>query len=95
MSDSQCRIESYNNKSLPGWLKANLYCSTIAPSLTAAAQGLGQIVGPNNAASILGVNLGYSAVFIMYGTMARGGLSIYTLMYVQLHKTIPAMADAS
>jgi hypothetical protein len=95
MSNSQCRTESYNNKSLPGWLKANLYCSTVAPSLTAGAQGLGQIVGPNIAASILGVNLGYSTVFIMCGTMALGGLSIYTLAYVQLHKTFPALADAS
>lgn len=64
-------------------------------SLMPGAQGLGQIVGPNIAATILGANLGYSAVFVMCGTMALGGLSIYALMYVRLPRTIPALADAS
>ncbi|MDE0758858.1 MAG: hypothetical protein OSB45_11910 [Pseudomonadales bacterium] len=34
-------------------------------ALMPGAQGLGQIVGPNLAASLLVMNLGYSAVFIM------------------------------
>jgi hypothetical protein len=59
------------------------------------AQGLGQIVGPNIAASILGANMGYSVMFIMCASMALGGLLIYALMYVRLRKIIPALADAS
>ena len=64
-------------------------------SLMPGAQGLGQIVGLNIAASILAGGLGYSAVFIMCGTMALGGLSIYALMYMRLREAIPALADAS
>ena len=74
---------------------ANVDHSGKYASLMPGAQGLGQIVGPNIAASILAAGLGYSAVFIMCGTMALIGLSIYALMYVRLHKTIPALADAS
>lgn len=74
---------------------ANVDHSGRYASLMPGAQGLGQIVGPNIAASILGANLGYSAVFIMCGLMALGGLFIYALMYVRLRKTIPALADAS
>jgi hypothetical protein len=59
------------------------------------AQGLGQIVGPNIAASIISATLSYSAVFIMCASMALGGLFIYALMYVRLRKTIPALIDAS
>lgn len=74
---------------------ANVDHSGSYASLMPGAQGLGQIVGPNIAASILGANMGYSAVFVMCGTMALGGLSIYALMYVRLRRTIPALADAS
>jgi predicted MFS family arabinose efflux permease len=74
---------------------ANVDHSGKYASLMPGAQGLGQIVGPNIAASILGANLGYSAVFLMCGTMALGGLFIYALMYVRLRKTLPALADAS
>jgi predicted MFS family arabinose efflux permease len=74
---------------------ANVDHSGKYASLMPGAQGLGQIVGPNIAASILAANMGYSAVFVMCGTMALGGLSIYALMYVRLRKTIPALADAS
>ncbi len=44
---------------------------------------------------VVGADLGYSAIFVMCGTMALGGLSIYALMYVRLRKTIPALAYAS
>ena len=43
----------------------------------------------------VGADLGYSAVFVMCGTKALGGLSIYALAYARLRKTIPALADAS
>ena len=74
---------------------ANVNHSGKYASLMPGAQGLGQTVGPNIAASILAAGLGYSTIFIMCGTMALGGLSIYALMYLRLRKTIPALADAS
>lgn len=64
-------------------------------SLMPGAQGLGQIVGPNIAATLLGAGLGYSAVFSMGATAAVMGLLIYTAMYIWLRKRIPALADAS
>lgn len=74
---------------------ANIDHSGRYASLMPGAQGLGQIVGPNIAASILGANMGYSVMFIMCASMALGGLLIYALMYVRLRKIIPALADAS
>jgi hypothetical protein len=59
------------------------------------AQGLGQIVGPNMAASILGAGLGYSKVFIMCAGAAIIGLVIYAVMYMRLRKTIPALTRAT
>ena len=59
------------------------------------AQGLGQIVGPNIAAALLGAHLGYSAVFLMCTGAALAGLVIYGTMYLSLRRTIPRLADAS
>lgn len=74
---------------------ANVDHSGAYASLMPGAQGLGQIVGPNIAASILATNAGYSAVFIMCMCAALTGLSIYAWMYLRLRRTIPALADAS
>ncbi len=64
-------------------------------ALMPAAQGLGQIIGPNLAASILAMGLGYKGVFIMCGAASMIALGIYGFMYLRLKKTIPALADAS
>lgn len=74
---------------------ANVDHSGRFAALMPGAQGLGQIIGPNIAASILGMGLGYSAVFIMCACAALTGMMIYAFMYVRLRKTIPALADAS
>lgn|GEM_PF-95065 len=74
---------------------ANVDHSGAFASLMPGAQGLGQIVGPNIAASLLGAGLGYSAVFSMGATAAIVGLCIYAGMYSWLRKRIPALADAS
>ena len=55
------------------------------------AQGLGQIVGPNIAASILGAGMGYSIVFVMCAAAAVIGLLIYAGMYVGLRRTVPSL----
>ena len=60
-----------------------------------ASQGLGQIVGPNLAASILSFNLGYESVFIMCWAAAMLAMVIYWLLHRYLRATDPELADAS
>ena len=64
-------------------------------SLMPGAQGLGQIVGPNVAASMLGAGMGYSKVFAMCAMAAIVGLLVYGAMYLWLRRTIPALAKAT
>jgi hypothetical protein len=86
------------------WVFVDVYqMSTIAnvdhagsfAALMPGAQGLGQIVGPNLAATILALGLGYDGVFVMCALAAFSGLGIYAVMYLRLKKSIPALADAS
>jgi len=74
---------------------ANVDRSGAFASLMPGAQGLGQIVGPNVAASMLGAGLGYGRVFVMCSTAAIVGLLIYGAMYLWLRKTIPSLAKAT
>jgi predicted MFS family arabinose efflux permease len=60
-----------------------------------ASQGLGQIVGPNLAASILSLNLGYESVFMMCWGAAMMAMIIYWLLHRYLRASDPEMADAS
>jgi predicted MFS family arabinose efflux permease len=64
-------------------------------ALVPGAQGFGQIIGPNIAASLLALNMGYAPVFIMCGAASLVGMFIYAYMYVGLRRDIPALADAS
>ena len=86
------------------WIFIDVYqMSTIAnvdhsgrfASLMPAAQGLGQIIGPNIAATILAFGFGYGGVFIMCACATMIGMFIYAYMYIMLRKNIPALADAS
>ena len=86
------------------WIFVDVYqMSTVAnvdqtgafASLMPGAQGLGQIVGPNLAASILGAGMGYSKVFVMCAVAAVLGLVIYGAMYLWLRRTVPALARAT
>ena len=57
-----------------------------------ASQGLGQIVGPNLAASILSLNLGYEIVFMMCWAAAMLAMVIYWLLPVSYtHLTLPTI----
>ena len=60
-----------------------------------ASQGLGQIVGPNLAASILSLNLGYEIVFMMCWAAAMLAMVIYWLLHRYLRATKPELADAT
>ena len=74
---------------------ANVDHSGRFAALMPGAQGLGQIIGPNLAASILAAGLGYKSVFLMCASASLVAMMIYGFMYVRLRKTIPALADAS
>lgn len=74
---------------------ANLDHSGRFAALMPGAQGLGQIIGPNLAASILALGLGYGGVFVMCASASIIAFGIYLFMYLKLRKTIPALADAS
>lgn len=53
-------------------------------SLMPAAQGLGQIIGPVAAGSILAAGLGYGGVFILCATATMCGMLLYAGMYLRL-----------
>ncbi|MEM9402345.1 MAG: MFS transporter [Pseudomonadota bacterium] len=74
---------------------ANMDPSGRFAALMPGAQGLGQILGPNIAASILAAGLGYRGVFIMCGLASLTAMAIYLLMYLRLRRQIPALADAT
>ena len=85
------------------WIFVDVYqMSTIAnvdktgrfASIIPAAQGLGQIIGPNIAASLLGLSLGYSAVFILGAGAGIAAFLIYAFIFMRFRKTIPTLAYA-
>lgn len=73
---------------------ANIDHSGAFAALIPGAQGLGQIVGPNIAASLLGAGLGYGSVFQMSAAAALTGMLIFGLTYLWLRRNIPALADS-
>lgn len=64
-------------------------------ALMPGAQGLGQIVGPNLAASMLGAGMGYSVVFFMCAAAAVIGMLIYLVMYLWLRHRVPELSSRS
>jgi predicted MFS family arabinose efflux permease len=86
------------------WIFVDIYQqSTIAnvdhsgrfPAMIPAAQGLGNFLGPNIAASVLAYGFGYDGVFIMCAMASITAMLVYLYMYLTLKKTIPALAEAS
>lgn len=86
------------------WIFVDIYqAATIANvdhsgrflAMLPAAQGLGNFLGPNLAASVLAFGLGYDSVFIMCASASIAAMIVYLYMYLMLRRTIPALADAS
>jgi predicted MFS family arabinose efflux permease len=86
------------------WIFVDIYqAATIANidrsgrfvALLPAAQGLGNFLGPNIAASVLAFGLGYNGVFIMCASASIMAMLVYLYMYLILKRDIPALADAS
>jgi hypothetical protein len=63
-------------------------------ALLPSVQGFGQFVGPNVAASVLGAGLGYSSVFIVSGSMALVALTLYTGIFLYMHRRKPVAVEA-
>ena len=61
-------------------------------SLLPASQGLGQIAGPNIAASMLGAGMGYNKVFLMCSIAVTVGMLFYLVLYLFLRQTIPELS---
>lgn len=74
---------------------ANIDRSGRFAALMPGAQGLGQLLGPNLAATILAMGLGYGGIFIMCALASLTAFGIYLFMYLKLRQIIPALADAS
>ena len=64
-------------------------------ALLPAAQGLGNFLGPNIAASVLAYGFGYNGIFIMCASVSIIAMLVYLYMYLMLRRQIPALADAS
>lgn len=64
-------------------------------ALIPAAQGFGNFLGPNIAASVLAFGFGYDGVFITCAMASIIAMLVYLYMYLMLRKRIPALADAS
>jgi predicted MFS family arabinose efflux permease len=86
------------------WIFVDIYqAATIAnvdrsgrfPAMIPAAQGLGNFLGPNIAATVLAWNFGYNGVFVLCALASIAAMLVYLYMYLMLKKTIPALADAS
>ncbi len=73
---------------------ANADHSGMFSSLIPTAQGLGQIVGPNIAASLIADTADYNRVFLVCALFAVLGLLTYLGVYLRLRSIIPALADA-
>jgi predicted MFS family arabinose efflux permease len=65
---------------------ANLDGNGRFASLIPAAQGLGQIVGPNIAASLLALGAGYSEVFLMCAGASTMACLVYAVAYARLRR---------
>ena len=64
-------------------------------ALMPGAQGLGQIIGPNVAASLLAYGYGYSAMFFFCAAAAFAGMMIYTFMYLRVRRQVPELARSA
>jgi predicted MFS family arabinose efflux permease len=73
---------------------ANLDNTGRYASLIPAAQGLGQIVGPNMAASLLGYGAGYSGVFMLCGCASMAAFGVYGFAYARLRRAAHTQATA-
>jgi predicted MFS family arabinose efflux permease len=70
---------------------ANLDATGRYAALMPAAQGLGQIIGPNIAASLLAAQYGYSSVFLLCAGASLSAFVVYAFAYYRIRQAVPAV----
>ena len=83
-------IDVYQMSTIANFDKVGKYAS-----LMPGAQGLGQIIGPYTASYILGLGLGYPAVFIMCAMASLMALLIYAFIFLKFKSKRPELAYAT
>ncbi len=64
-------------------------------ALLPSVQGFGQFIGPNISASVLGVGLGYSTMFMVSGSMALVAMFLYMGIFFYMHARRSVLAEAA
>jgi predicted MFS family arabinose efflux permease len=64
-------------------------------ALLPSVQGFGQFIGPNVSASVLGLGLGYSTMFIVSGSMAIVAMFIYIGIFFYMHRRRSVQAETN
>ena len=64
-------------------------------ALLPSVQGFGQFIGPNVSASVLGLGLGYSTMFIVSGSMALVAMLLYIGIFIYMHRRRPVRAETN
>ncbi len=64
-------------------------------ALMPSVQGLGQFIGPNISASILGAGMGYGTMFMVSGSMALVATLLYCGVFAYMHSRGPVLSEAS
>ena len=64
-------------------------------ALLPAIQGFGQFIGPNVSASVLGLGLGYSTLFMVSGSFALVALFLYFGIFIYMHRRQPLVSEAN
>ncbi|MEM1412076.1 MAG: MFS transporter [Pseudomonadota bacterium] len=62
-------------------------------ALTPCAAGLGQMIGPFTAASLLGSGMGYGSIFTLCAACALVAMLIYGFMYVRVRAQVPELVS--
>jgi hypothetical protein len=63
--------------------------------LLPSVQGFGQFIGPNVSASVLGLGLGYSTMFVVSGSMTLVAMLLYIGVFFYMHRRQPMLAEAT
>jgi predicted MFS family arabinose efflux permease len=64
-------------------------------ALLPSVQGFGQFIGPNVSASVLGLGLGYSTMFVVSGSMTLVAMLLYIGVFFYMHRRQPMLAEAT
>lgn len=79
-------IDVYQMATLSVLDHSGVFCS-----LLPASQGLGQVIGPNIAASFLANGMGYQIIFLMCTVAVFFGFACYLILYLTMRRKVPQL----